>query len=153
MESIQTQNQNPIHEYEILILERHLDSFGHVNNAVYLNLYEEARWDLITKNGLGLDEIVKNKKGPVLLDLQLTFKAELRNREKIKIISQSRPEIKNNLIVTMDQKMINEKGKVASTLTINVGMMDLHLRKLLILSPEWLNILGFTSLIKKPTQS
>ena len=39
---------NPIYEYEKTILEQHLDTFGHVNNAAYLVLYEEARWDFIT---------------------------------------------------------------------------------------------------------
>ena len=68
---------NPIYEYELTILEQHLDTFGHVNNAVYLTLYEEARWDFITKNNLGLKEILDKKIGPVLLDVQLTFKAEL----------------------------------------------------------------------------
>jgi hypothetical protein len=30
------------HEYEALIHERHLDTFGHVNNAAYLEILEEA---------------------------------------------------------------------------------------------------------------
>ena len=34
---------NTIYEYDKTILEQHLDTFGHVNNAVYLSLYEEAR--------------------------------------------------------------------------------------------------------------
>ena len=29
-------------EFEVLIREHHLDSYGHVNNATYLALYEEA---------------------------------------------------------------------------------------------------------------
>jgi len=29
-----------------------LDSFGHVNNAVYLNYLEQARWEIIEKLGL-----------------------------------------------------------------------------------------------------
>ncbi len=32
------------HEYHLLILEKHLDTFGHVNNASYLEILEEARW-------------------------------------------------------------------------------------------------------------
>ncbi len=45
------------HEYQLLIHEGHLDSFGHVNNATYLNLFEEARWDWITARGYGLKEM------------------------------------------------------------------------------------------------
>jgi acyl-CoA thioester hydrolase len=133
---------NPIYEYEIKILEHHLDTFGHVNNAVYLELYEEARWDFITKNNLGMKEILESKIGPVLLDLNLTFKSELKNREKIKIISQARPEMRNRFVMILDQKMVREDGKVASTLTISVGMMDLEGRKLIAPTLEWLKALG-----------
>lgn len=135
-------NTNPVYEYELTILEQHLDTFGHVNNAVYLELYEEARWDIITKNGLGLKEIMESKIGPVLLDLNLTFKSELGNREKVKIISQARPEMRNKYVMQLDQKIVKESGKIASTLTISVGMMDLNARKLVSPSKEWLNALG-----------
>jgi acyl-CoA thioester hydrolase len=43
-----------IHTYPLTIKETYLDTFGHVNNAMYLALLEEARWDLITTNGYGL---------------------------------------------------------------------------------------------------
>ena len=133
---------NPIYEYEVTILEHHLDTFGHVNNANYLNLYEEARWDFITKNNLGLKEIMESKIGPVLLDLHLVFKSELKNREKIKIISQARTEMRNKYVMVLDQKMVKEDGKVASTLTISVGLFDLKERKLLAPTEEWMNALG-----------
>ena len=139
---------NPVYEYELTILEKHLDTFGHVNNAAYLTLYEEARWDFITKNNLGLKEILEKKVGPVLLDLNLTFKAELKNREKIKIISQARPEMRNKFVMVLDQKMIKEDGKVASTITLSVGMVDLAARKLIAPTKEWLNALGLEEFIE-----
>lgn len=133
---------NPVYEYDKEILEQHLDTFGHVNNAVYLQLYEEARWDFITKNGLGLKQILESKIGPVLLDVHMTFKSELGNREKIKIISQARSEMRNKFVMILDQKMVKENGKIASTLTLSVGMMDLKARKLISPSAEWLKALG-----------
>lgn len=139
---------NPIYEYEMTILEHHLDTFGHVNNATYLEMYEEARWDFITKNGLGLKEIMASKIGPVLLDLQLTFKSELTNREVIKIVSQSRSEMRNKFVMILDQKMIKSDGKIASTLTLSVGMMDLVQRKLISPSKEWRDALGLKEFIE-----
>lgn len=49
--------------YELTIKEHHLDTFGHVNNAVYLELFEEARWEFISENGYGLKKIQNEKKG------------------------------------------------------------------------------------------
>ncbi len=139
---------NPIYEYEKQILEQHLDTFGHVNNAMYLSIYEEARWDFITKNNLGLKEILETKVGPVLLDLNLTFKAELKNRDKIKIVSQARPELRNKFVMVLDQKMLKEDGKIASTLTLSVGLMDLNARKLITPTIPWLKALGLEEFIE-----
>jgi YbgC/YbaW family acyl-CoA thioester hydrolase len=134
-------NRNTIFEYQVLIKENHLDSFGHVNNAVYVQLYEEARWDFITKNGFGLDIIQQHQKGPVLLDLQVRFKRELKNREIITITSQT-IEVKNSKIMTLEQKMITSNGKVASEALFTVGFFDLKERKLINAEPEWLIACG-----------
>jgi acyl-CoA thioester hydrolase len=133
---------NPIYEYSIKILEHHLDTFGHVNNATYLALYEEARWDLLNLNKSGLDVILEKRIGPVLLDLHLTFKSELINRDEIKIISQARSKMKNPLVMVLDQKILKSNGKTASTLELSVGLMDLDKRKLIPPTAEWLRALG-----------
>jgi len=139
---------NPVYEYEILIREQHLDTFGHVNNAKYLELYEEARWDLLTKNNLGLKEIMDTQVGPVLLDLNLTFKSELKNREIIKIFTQAKTEMRNKYVMLLEQKMVRADGKVASTLTLSVGMMDLKARKLIAPSAEWRKALGLLEFVE-----
>lgn len=140
--------ENPVYQYEMQILEHHLDTFGHVNNATYLEIYEEARWDFITKNGLGLKEIMESKIGPVLLECHLVFKAELVNRVKIKIESKARKELRNKYVMVLDQKMFLEDGKLASTLTLHVGLMDLKLRKLIPPTIEWMNALGLEEYIE-----
>ena len=134
-------NENLIFEYEVLIREMHLDSFGHVNNAAYVMLYEEARWDFITKNGCGLDWIQEYQVGPVILDLKVRFKRELKNREKI-IIRSRTIEIISPKIMVLEQSMVREDGKVASDATFTVGFFDMKLRKLTDASPEWLRAVG-----------
>jgi YbgC/YbaW family acyl-CoA thioester hydrolase len=133
--------ENTIFEYEVLIREFHLDSFGHVNNAAYVMLYEEARWDFITKNGFGLDYIQAHQVGPVILDLSVRFKRELKNREKIKITSRT-VEIMSPKIMVLEQAMVREDGKVASEAKFTVGFFDMKARKLTDASPEWLRACG-----------
>ncbi|MAF79159.1 MAG: thioesterase [Halobacteriovoraceae bacterium] len=129
-------------EYHLKIIEAHLDTFGHVNNATYLELYEEARWDFISERGFGLKDIQKKKMGPVILDLHLKFKRELKNRENIKIVSKSLPQ-EHPLIMHLEQKMIKENGELASSVTMSVGLMDLEKRKLIKPTAEWLHAIGF----------
>lgn len=133
--------ENFFFEYEVLIREMHLDSFGHVNNAAYVMLYEEARWDFITKNGFGLDHIQEKQVGPVILDLSVRFKRELKNREKI-IIKSKTLEIVSPKIMVLEQYMIKEDGKVASEAKFTVGFFDMKERKLVNASPEWLKACG-----------
>lgn len=128
-------------EYEVLIQEHHLDSFGHVNNAVYVELYEEARWDFITKNGFGLDYIQKHQKGPVILDLQVRFKRELKNRERVKILSRT-TKIMSSKIMVLEQSIVKPDGKVSSEATFTVGFFDMKERKLIDASQEWLKAIG-----------
>lgn len=132
---------NLVFEYEVQIKELHLDSFGHVNNAAYLVLYEEARWDFITNNGFGLDHILKYQVGPVILDLSLRFKRELKNRDTIRITSKT-IEILSPKIMVLEQQMIKSDGKVASEARFTIGFFDMKARKLVDASPDWLKAIG-----------
>lgn len=127
-------------EYEVTILERHLDSFGHVNNATYLELYEEARWDFITKGGYGLETIHKLKKGPIVLETTVKFRKEIINRDQVKIVSQSTG-IRGK-IMKMNQKIIHMNGDLASEADFTFGFMDLKERKLIAPTDEWLIAIG-----------
>lgn len=129
--------------YSLTILESHLDTFGHVNNATYLALYEEARWDFITQNGYGLDRIKQTGVGPIILEANIRFKAELLNREKINIRSQL-IEIINPKVYHLRQEMLHSSGKIASDLHLKFGVFDLKKRKLIRPGLEWEKILGIS---------
>ncbi|MFX3689199.1 MAG: acyl-CoA thioesterase [Peredibacter sp.] len=128
-------------EYQFTVLESHLDTFGHVNNATYLTLFEEACWDIITRRGWGLKEVMKKKIGPVILEANIKFKKEVTNRELITVKS-SCGESLNKLVMTFHQEMIKEDGSVAAILDLRVGLMDLAQRKLIEPTPEWRHAIG-----------
>lgn len=131
-----------MHVCEIKILESHLDTFGHVNNATYLSLYEQVRWEWITEYGLGLEQVHRDQVGPVILDLHLEFKKEIRLRQKIKVESRF-VEHKNRLVMQLEQKMfLPDDGGLASRLVLNVGLMDMKARRLVPADERWLKALG-----------
>ncbi|MBY0517385.1 MAG: acyl-CoA thioesterase [Bacteriovoracaceae bacterium] len=131
----------PPFEYRVQVKEFHLDTFGHVNNAMYLTLYEEARWDFITQNGFGLERIQSDQSGPVLLETTVKFKRELINREFITIVST--PGELNGKLMVINQQMIKENGKVASEASFTVGFMDMKERKLVSPPNDWLEACGY----------
>jgi len=126
--------------YELIIKEQHLDTFGHVNNAVYLQLFEEARWEYITSRGYGLNEVMKFKKGPVILEAHIKFLKELQLRETIKITFEALPT--KSKIMQIKQQMIKSNGDIASELLVKVGFFDLADRKLISPTEEWLKVLN-----------
>ena len=131
-----------VHEYEVLILEQHLDTFGHVNNARYLELLEEARWDLITRNGYGLEEIARRRIGPTILEINLRFQRELRNRQRIKIKTwvDSYPGKVGKLV----QQMMDEQENVCCEAVFKIGLFDLAARKLIAPDAAWRKAMGLT---------
>lgn len=134
---------NPsVHEYPLTILEAHLDTFGHVNNAQYLTLFEQARWQVITERGFGLREIQKSGTGPVVLEASLRFKRELKLREKI-IIRTFIP-TENGKIATLKQEMVKENGEVACEASFTIAFFDTKARKIIEASPEWRKAIGLS---------
>jgi len=126
--------------FETIIQETHLDFFGHVNNAKYLELFEQARWDVITQNGFGLDQILKAKQGPVILEAHLRYLKELKHRQKVKI-SVELVEY-NGKVGKLKQNMFNEKNEVCAELVVVFGLFDLQTRRLIDPTPEWKKALG-----------
>ncbi len=128
--------------YETLIRENHLDSFGHVNNAMYLQLLEEARWEAISSRGYGMREVQNSQKGPVVLELSIQFRKELKLREKVKI-DMLVTELRDR-IWKMEQNIFNEKGEKSAIAQITMGYFDLKNRKLIPVEPAWLQAIGWT---------
>jgi YbgC/YbaW family acyl-CoA thioester hydrolase len=128
------------HEYALLIDERHLDLFGHVNNAAYLEIFEEARWDWITRNGYGVKEVRERGLGPVLLEARLRFRSEVTDREPVLI--RSRTVEYRGKIGRVEQVMARGDGTVVCTAEFVIGLFDLKTRRLVKPTPEWLRAVG-----------
>lgn len=126
--------------YQVTIKEFHVDSYGHVNNATYLALYEEARWEVITPRGFGFKEIHTMKMGPVILEVNLKFKREIGLRENIKITTQLLDY--KGKVGQMRQQMIKEDGTVASEALFTFGLFDMKERRLIEPTTEWKKALG-----------
>lgn len=58
---------------EIEVRGYELDSFGHVNNSVYLNYLEHARWRMLAEVGITLDDINRQKQWPVISGINIRY--------------------------------------------------------------------------------
>ena len=129
-----------VHEKAISISEVHLDSFGHLNNARYHELFEQARWDLITSRGFGIDTIRQTQLGPTILEVTMRFQRELAPREAIVIRSELLSYERK--IGKLRQQMVKADGQVACEAVYTFGLFDLARRRLVEPTPEWAHAVG-----------
>ena len=128
-----------IFSFPTLVKEIHLDAFGHMNNAAYLVIFEEARWDLITKNGFGFSKIKETGLGPTILEVKLTFLKELKAREAIDI--QTRLISYEKKIGKLEQIIIRG-ADICARAEFTFGLFSLSERKLVLPTQEWLKAVG-----------
>ena len=126
--------------YPLVIREFHIDTFGHVNNATYLQIMEEARWEMITERGYGLQAVRESKLGPVILEVNLKFLRELRLREKINIQTEL-IEYKGK-IGKLRQSILKDNDEVAAEAIFTFGLFDLKARKLVDPTDAWKKAVG-----------
>ncbi len=133
---------NEKHLYRVKILEEYLDTFGHLNHANYLVLFEQARWDWITERGYGLQQVQETQIGPVILSLEIKYRKELKARQEIIIESHVTSHFK--LFTDIHQEMRGDDGTIYSIVNLKFGCFDLKRRKLITPTPAWKSALGIT---------
>src|SRR6185436_5851169 len=62
----------------------HADSFGHVNNARYLELLEEARWQFAEHHGL-IDLLNEENLGFIIMQMNLRFRLPVVEGDTIQV--------------------------------------------------------------------
>ncbi|MCB0348525.1 MAG: acyl-CoA thioesterase [Bdellovibrionales bacterium] len=127
------------HTYNFEIKEHHLDSFGHVNHAVYLEICEEARWQLCLENNISFEDIHRENIGPIILEANVKYKKELKNREKIKILTSFKKT--RDMFFAIHHKIVKENGQVSAEIEISAAIWDMKLRKLIIPPEKWQKLL------------
>jgi YbgC/YbaW family acyl-CoA thioester hydrolase len=71
-------------EYTLSVRGYELDSYNHVNNAVYLNYFEQARWEIFRELDL-MDYFKDNTLLLVVTEMQVRFSREVRLFDKLVI--------------------------------------------------------------------
>ena len=129
-----------IFRYERRIRETDLDFLGHVNHAKYLSMLEEARWEMISDRGYGLGQLQEAMISPVILQVNIQYKKEICNRERIVI--ETHTKMPSSKVGTLEQIVRNENGDIAASATITYGIMDLEQRGLIHPPTTWLEAIG-----------
>jgi acyl-CoA thioester hydrolase len=104
------------------------DVQGHLNQAVYLNYAEHARWSLLQAAGISQSALVSSGVGPVALETTIRYKRELlAGDEAVVTCAFAWGEGKTFRI---EQAVAKTDGTVAAEISAVGGILDLDKRRL-----------------------
>lgn len=105
-----------------------VDPRGHVNQAVYLQYAEHARWECFRLAGISHDALAESEVGPAALENTIRYLAELRAGDELDVTVEF--EWGTGKTFRVRQEFIRTDGTLAAELTGVVGLLDLVKRRL-----------------------
>src|SRR5690606_41768186 len=104
-----------------------LDPDGHVNQAVYLQYAEHARWECLRAAGITHDMLVASGVGPAALENVIRYRAELRAGDEIDATCQF--EWGGGKTFRIAQDYLRPGGRRAAELRCLAGRLHLRRRR------------------------
>ncbi|MER6157722.1 acyl-CoA thioesterase [Streptomyces sp. NPDC001868] len=120
------------------------DVQGHLNQSVYLQYGEHARWSLLQAAGIRQADLMANGVGPVALETTISYRRELLAGDEVEVTCVF--VWGEGKTFRIEQTVRRTDGTVAAEITGVGGLMDLKIRKLVADPRE-----QFRALAKDPT--
>jgi acyl-CoA thioester hydrolase len=104
------------------------DVQGHLNQAVYLNYAEHARWSLLQAAGILQADLVARGVGPVVLETTIRYRRELLAGDEVRVTCEF--EWGEGKTFRIRQSVRKADGTVAAEIDALGGLLDLRERRL-----------------------
>ncbi|MCQ4213576.1 acyl-CoA thioesterase [Streptomyces longispororuber] len=104
------------------------DTQGHLNQAVYLQYAEHARWSALRHGGIEQQDLLARGVGPVALETTIRYLRELRAGDEVEVTCVF--EWGEGKTFRIRQTVTKTDGTVSAEVTAVGGLLDLTERKL-----------------------
>lgn len=105
-----------------------LDTQGHLNQAVYLQYAEHARWELLRAAGISQDALLSSGVGPVAIETTIRYLRELRGGDEVTVSCAFTWSDGKTFRVVQEIRTVD--GTRAAEITAVAGLLDLRERRL-----------------------
>lgn len=105
------------------------DTQGHLNQSVYLQYAEHARWSLLQASGIRQSAMVERRVGPVTVETTIRYRRELRAGDEVEVSCAF--VWGEGKTFRIEQTVRKTDGTVAAEVSAVCGLLDLTERKLL----------------------
>lgn len=113
----------------IVVRGYELDTQGHLNQAVYLQYAEHARWECLRAAGVAQDALLATGVGPVALETTIRYLRELRGGDEVDVSCAFVYE-DGHKTFRIVQHVTKADGTPAAEITAVGGLLDLASRRL-----------------------
>jgi thioesterase-3 len=134
------------HLFNLTVRSTDVDFIGHVNNAKYLEYMEWARFDWICQLGLSLEELQRRAIMPVVVNIVINYRKELRMLEQVQVRSSAVRMGEKSFVIR--QELFNQKGELACDADITMVMMDAKTRRATALPDEFVRVFSTVSAVR-----
>lgn len=105
------------------------DVQGHLNQSVYINYAEHARWSLLKAAGISQSGLIGKGVGPVALETTIRYRRELVAGDEVEVTCGF--DWGGGKTFRIQQTIRKTDGTVAAEITAVGGLMDLKERRLI----------------------
>ena len=123
-----------MHSIEIKVRGYHLDLYGHVNNARYLEFLEEARWGYF-EDTIGLDRFVASGLAFVVVNININYRRPAYMNETIQVQTWVKS-VSNRSAVVAQRIVLKETDALISEADITFVLLDEKQQKATTLTGE-----------------
>jgi len=128
-----------IHTIDIKIRGYHLDLFGHVNNARYLEFLEEARWAAFEKT-VDLEQMARRGWAFTVVNININYRRPALMNDVLRIETRITEWRRRSAIIR--QEVINiEKGEAVADADVTFVVFDTEKKQTAVLEGELLEML------------
>ncbi|WP_263164516.1 acyl-CoA thioesterase [Streptomyces sp. SCSIO ZS0520] len=104
------------------------DTQGHLNQAVYLQYAEHARWSLLQEAGIRQSDLLAQGIGPAALETTIKYRRELHAGDEVEVSCAF--VWGEGKTFTLEQSITLRDGTLSAQVTAVGGILDLTARKL-----------------------
>ncbi|MSQ02548.1 MAG: hypothetical protein EXR71_11790 [Myxococcales bacterium] len=137
-----------VFHHPVVIQPEQIDILGHLNNAAYLMIFEAARWAVLRETGASWDQLAALGVSPVVLEIDLKFRREVRLGDTVAVESSFRRTGPRRFAAT--QRLVDAAGKLRASAELIGTFFDVRTRRIIDPPTALLGALGLEEPAQEP---
>lgn len=116
-------------ESDFRVRSYELDSFGHANYAVYLNWFEEARWEAMREGGFSVEALAERGWAIYVVRAEVDYEAEARLGDRLRIRTRVEEYRKTSMTIAQVAVRADEPEEVVARSRVVAVWIDTGTRR------------------------